>query len=89
MEYQKITNFLDSEVPLNASNQPSKFRRRNWELEMLEMLAGQADNNGKIDNVEIMVPLKYLSNFWRIFEMPLINCEYEHLFDVIWELCYN
>ena len=25
--------------------------------------------------VEIMVPLKYLSNFWRTFEMPLINCE--------------
>ena len=22
-----------------------------------------------------MVPLKYLSNFWRAFEMPLINCE--------------
>ena len=26
-------------------------------------------------NVEIMVPLKNLSNFWRILEMPLINCE--------------
>ena len=26
-------------------------------------------------NVEIMVPLKYLSNFWRILEMPFINCE--------------
>ena len=26
-------------------------------------------------NVEIMVPLKYLSNFWRTLEMPLINCE--------------
>ena len=25
--------------------------------------------------VEIMVPLKYLSNFWRTLEMPLINCE--------------
>ena len=25
-------------------------------------------------NVEIMVPLKYLSNFWRTLEMPLINC---------------
>ena len=24
---------------------------------------------------EIMVPLKYLSNFWRTLEMPLINCE--------------
>ena len=26
-------------------------------------------------NVEIMVPLKYLSNFWRIPEIPLIKCE--------------
>ena len=26
-------------------------------------------------NVEIMVPLKCLSNFWRTFEMSLINCE--------------
>ena len=31
------------------------------------------DNNGK--DVEIMVPLKYLSNFWRTLEMPLINCK--------------
>ena len=26
-------------------------------------------------NVKIIVPLKYLSNFWRTLEMPLINCE--------------
>ena len=26
-------------------------------------------------NIEIMVPLKYFSNFWRTLEMPLINCE--------------
>ena len=26
-------------------------------------------------NVELMVPLKYLSNFWRTLEMPLIKCE--------------
>ena len=25
--------------------------------------------------VEIMVPFKYKSNFWRTFEMPLINCD--------------
>ena len=24
-----------------------------------------------------MVPLKYLSNFWRTLEMSLINCEVE------------
>ena len=32
-------------------------------------------NDDGIINVEIMVPLKYLSNFWRTLEMPLINCE--------------
>ena len=26
-------------------------------------------------SIEIMVPLKYLSNFWRTLEMSLINCE--------------
>ena len=36
-------------------------------------MTGQTDNGTK--NVEIMVPLKYLSNFWRTLEMPLINCE--------------
>ena len=37
-------------------------------------IVGQTGNGG-IKNVEIMVPLKYLSNFWRTLEMPLINCE--------------
>ena len=39
-------------------------------------ITGQTDNNGRIDNVEIMVPLKHLRNFWRTLEMPLINCEF-------------
>ena len=37
-------------------------------------LIGQTGNNDTKDD-EIMVPLKYLSNFWRTFEIPLINCE--------------
>ena len=42
----------------------------NFKLKM----TGQTGNDGT-KNVEIMVPLKYLSNFWRTLEMPLINCE--------------
>ena len=37
-------------------------------------ITGQTGKNGTKD-VELMVPLKYLSNFWRTLEMPLINCE--------------
>ena len=32
-------------------------------------------NNNNEKDVEIMVPLKYLSNFLRTLEVPLINCE--------------
>ena len=38
-------------------------------------ITGKTLNNGNEKDVEIMVPLKYLSNFWRTLEMPLINCE--------------
>ena len=38
-------------------------------------IAGKTPNNGNEKDVEVMVPLKYLSNFWRTLEMPLINCE--------------
>ena len=27
--------------------------------------------------IEVTVPLKYLSNFWRSLDLPLINCEIE------------
>ena len=36
---------------------------------------GKTPNNGNEKDVEIMVPLKHLINFWRTLEMPLINYE--------------
>ena len=35
------------------------------------------ENNGTKNEVKIAAPLKYLSNFWRSLEMPLINCKVE------------
>ena len=32
-------------------------------------------DNLSLKNVKIVVPLKYLSNFFRSLEMPLINCK--------------
>ena len=39
-----------------------------------QKITGQTENSG-IHDVQIIVPLNYLSNFWRTPEMPLINCE--------------
>ena len=39
----------------------------------VKMTSQTGDDGTK--NVKIMIPLKYLINFWRTLEMPLINCE--------------
>ena len=38
-------------------------------------IPGNTPANGNTKDVEIAVPLKYLRNFWRTLEMPVINCE--------------
>ena len=38
-------------------------------------MTGNTPNNGNRKSHEIIVPLKYLSNFWGTLEIPLINCE--------------
>ena len=38
-------------------------------------ITGSTPAGGNTKDVKIIVPLKYLSNFWRNLEMPLINCE--------------
>ena len=45
--------------------------------EHLEFYGNTSETNQRSgrNTVEIMVPLKYSSNFWRTIEMPLINSE--------------
>ena len=38
-------------------------------------ITGNTPAAGNTKDVEIIVPLNYLSNCWRTLEMPLINCE--------------
>ena len=40
-------------------------------------IIGNTENNGTKKEVQIAVPLKYLSNFWRSLKMSLINCKVE------------
>ena len=40
-------------------------------------LIANTEADGTKRRIKITVPLKYLSNFWRSLEMPLINCKVE------------
>ena len=37
-------------------------------------ITGKLENNeDELENIKVAVPLKYLSNFWRTLDIPLIN----------------
>ena len=59
-------NNNDNIVNFNGTNATDLFNFK-------AKLTGQTDDDGETDNAEIMVPLKYLSNFWRSLETPLVN----------------
>ena len=67
-------NIDNTIVNFNGNNTTDSF---NFKVK----ITGQTNDDGEIDCVEIMVPLKYLSDFWRTLEMPLINCEIELILD--------
>ena len=47
-----------------------------WFKDKADLIA-DSEENGTKNRVKIAVPLKFLSNFWRSLEMPLINCKVE------------
>ena len=64
------------EPALNNNNNIIDFPTNNnsTSFKLKQQITGQTGNGGTKD-AKVMVPLKYLSNFWRALEMPLINCE--------------
>ena len=63
-------NDTGDSVDFNGANVTDSF---NFKTKITD----QTNNDGEISNIEIMAPSKYLSNFWRTLEMPLINCEFD------------
>ena len=83
--YAKATGSLwqyCKDIPaLNVNNEITHFTEGNLtnSFNFKVKITGQTGNGGTKD-VEIIVPLKYLSNFWRTLEMLLINCEVNFIF---------
>ena len=65
-----VVNNTDNIVNFNGANATDSFNFKT-------KITGENNDDGDIDNVEIIVPLKYLSNFWRTLGISLIDCEIE------------
>ena len=73
----RLWQFKRDEVPANNAdltiNNSQSFK---YKAALLGKTANAVNNtNSSVKDAKIVVPLKYLSNFWRSLEMPLINCK--------------
>ena len=77
MFIRSLWQYYRDEPALNANGEIIDFPAKNNNIASIKFkqeITRQTGNDGTKD-VEIMVPLKYLGNFWRTLEMHLIDCE--------------
>ena len=73
--YRKATGSLlnyhrdEPSNPLNTGSESFKYKT--------SITGKTPQNNDSLANAEVVIPLKYLSNFWKSLDIPLINCEVE------------
>ena len=72
-----LWQFKGDEVPAkNADWTIDNSQLFEYKAALLGKTADAVNNtDSSIKDTKIVVPLKYLSNFWRSLEMPLINCK--------------
>ena len=77
--YSKTTgglwNYYRDEPNSNTEGNINYFIKDSKSFDYKSSITGKLKNSNRRKNVEICVPLKYLSNFWRTRDMSLINCK--------------
>ena len=80
-----LWNFYRDEInySANENNDANNYRINNNKsttsksFEYKTKIIRRTPNDNNVLDAEVVVPLKYLSNFWRSLDLPLINCERE------------
>ena len=73
--YRKTTGRLwncyrdEPRNPLSSYSESFKYKT--------SIVGKTPQNNDSLTNAKVLIPLKYLSIFWRVLNIPLINCEVE------------
>ena len=87
MEYYKISKFLNDSPKIgrslknyyrdkiNVSNMINDNKTTSKCFEHKTKFIGSTPDDNNTLDTEVFVPLKYLSNFWRSLDLPLIICE--------------
>ena len=66
---ESLYHFRKDEPPANNANVDDNTSSLNYKAKLIKGI------NNNTQNVKLVAPLKYLSSFFRLLEMPLINCK--------------
>ena len=73
---RSLWQFKRDEIPVNNDDliidNSDSFK---YKADLVGKTENHNDGKSFVKDAKIVVPLKYLSNFWRSLEMPLINCK--------------
>ena len=86
--HQRVWNYFGDEIndendndnDMINNNKTTKSKSFKYKAKII----WSTSDNGSRLNVEVVVSLKYLSNFWISFQLPLINYNCEIEFDLRW-----
>ena len=73
---------INDDANENVNNRINNKTILSKSFEYKTKLIGSMPNDNDTLDTEVVVPLKYFSNFWRSLDLPLINCETE--LDLLW-----
>ena len=80
--YRDKVNDSANEIDDNDNKTNNNKTTTNKFFESKTKIIGNVPNSNNVLDAEVAAPLKYLSNFWKSSDFPLINCEIE--LDLIW-----
>ena len=74
--YRRIVNDSANEISDNR-NMINNNKTTSKSFEYKTKMIGSMPNNNNMLDATVVFPVKYLSNYWRSIDFPLINCEIE------------
>ena len=76
-------NESDNNINNSSDNDNNNINNNDKHIKCKTKIIGSASDNENKLNTGVVVSLKYLSNFGRSFDLPLIDCEIE--LDLSWK----
>ena len=71
-----LWQYKRDEIPVNNADWTiNNFESFKYKGTLVRKTVNHNNGYSFVKDTKIVVPLKYLSNFWRSLEMPLINCK--------------